>query len=263
MRGMKHSLSAPFTNVVGEASGVAVDGGADVGVAVVGADGTLALSDVPHPASRNPARTVETAPSNARICQDWHMSSTESIPSDLGCALLGLIARSPSTGYALARRMRQPVGYFWTARHSQIYPELARLEKAGLVAHRVVAGAGPRPTKEYRMTANGRAALQAWVAADLDEQPVRDLETLRLWSVWTVAPGVARVVVVQSLARHSARLTAYEEELASVRDAPEAADPAHPWFASRLTLEGGVRTRRAAVEWCEWMLKELDAVEVG
>jgi hypothetical protein len=35
------------------------------------------------------------------------------------------------------------------------------------------------------------------------------------------------------------------------------ASTAHPWFASRLTLKGGVRTRRAAVEWCVWMLGEL------
>ena len=69
------------------------------------------------------------------------MPTESSTPSNLGCALLGLLARSPSTGYDLARRMERPVGYFWSARHSQIYPELAKLERAGLVSHEVVDGA--------------------------------------------------------------------------------------------------------------------------
>ena len=50
------------------------------------------------------------------------------------------------------------------------------------------------------------------------EQPVRDLETLRLWSVWTVAPEVARAVVESAHARHTATLSAYERELASLAE---------------------------------------------
>ena len=183
-----------------------------------------------------------------------HLAST---PSTLGCALLGLLARSPSTGYDLARRMQRPVGYFWSARHSQIYPELARLEQDGLVSHEVVDGAGPRPTKRYAVTAAGMEALRTWVATETEPQPVRDLETLRLWSVWTVEPETARGLVRQARVRHEDVLRAYEEELSALEGTPEARDRSHPAFASVLTLEGGVRTRRAAVEWCDWMLDRL------
>ena len=37
------------------------------------------------------------------------------------------MARRALSGYDLAREMKRPVGYFWQARHSQIYPQLARL----------------------------------------------------------------------------------------------------------------------------------------
>ena len=172
--------------------------------------------------------------------------------SILGSALLGLLARSPDTGYRLATRMATPVGYFWTAQHSQIYPELARLQAAGLVDHDVVEGAGPRPTKRYRITPAGRSELAAFVTREAT-QPVRDLETLRLWSLWTVAPDAARAVVEEARDRHAGTLAAYEVELASLDGVREARDPSRPEFASRLTLEGGVRTERAAVEWCEWI----------
>jgi DNA-binding PadR family transcriptional regulator len=49
----------------------------------------------------------------------------------LGYAILGLLAREALSDYDLSSRMRARVGLFWQARHSQIYPELARLEEGG------------------------------------------------------------------------------------------------------------------------------------
>lgn len=177
--------------------------------------------------------------------------------SHLGGAVLGLLARKERTGYELARAMERPVGYFWTAGHTQIYPELARLEAAGLVRHRDVAGRGPRQSKRYACTSAGLRALREWVGADLDPQPVRDLETLRLWSVWTVAPGVADQLVRRSRDTHARVLEAYLVELGEIFATGHHRASTHPDFASRLTLEGGIRQRRAAVEWCDWMLGEL------
>jgi len=179
------------------------------------------------------------------------------VTSNLGQAMLGLLARRPSTGYELSRRMERPVGWFWTAGHSQIYPELARLEAAGLVTHEDVEGAGPRQTKRYHVTAAGLADLRAWVAAELEPQPVRDLEVLRLWSIWTVEPEAARDLVRRVREGHVERLAAYEADLATLDGVAEAADRTRPEFASRVTLEGGVRSRRAVVEWLDWLLEEL------
>ena len=181
--------------------------------------------------------------------------------SNLGFAILGLLARRASTGYEVAQRMRKPIGYFWTARHSQIYPELNRLDAAGLVEHEVVDGAGPRPTKRYRITQAGQDALAAWVVGDLEPQPVRDLEVLRLWSVWTVDPAAADDLVSRLEATHRSALDRFAEELAEISDEPGARDPSHPLFASRITLEGGIRSQRTALEWCAWMRAELASTE--
>ena len=181
--------------------------------------------------------------------------------SNLGFAILGLLARRASTGYEVAQRMRQPIGYFWTARHSQIYPELNRLDAAGLVEHEVIEGAGPRPTKRYRITEPGRDALAAWVVGDLEPQPVRDLEILRLWSIWTVEPDAATELVGRLEAVHRGVLDRYLEELAEISDRPGAHDPSNPLFATRITLEGGIRSRRTALEWCAWMRAEFAAAE--
>ncbi|MEO7423134.1 MAG: PadR family transcriptional regulator [Ornithinibacter sp.] len=177
--------------------------------------------------------------------------------STLGYAILGLLARRPRTGYDLARLMERPVGWFWTASHSQIYPELARLERDELVEHVDVDAAGPRQSKIYSATDSGMAALRAWVASDLVPQPVRDLEVLRLWSLWAVDPDTAKDLVQRARAVHSQRLAAYEAERDSVVDDPDAYDPTSPTFASRVTLEGGIRSRRAAIEWLDWLTDQL------
>jgi DNA-binding PadR family transcriptional regulator len=124
----------------------------------------------------------------------------------LGYALLGLLARRALSGYDLAREMRRPVGYFWQARHSQIYPQLARLEGLGLVAHEVVAQHDRPAKKVYAITATGRAALQEWVTSELDDPPVRDELVLRAYSVWLADPRAAGALFREHAGRREAQL---------------------------------------------------------
>jgi DNA-binding PadR family transcriptional regulator len=187
------------------------------------------------------------------------MAESSSTPSALGIALLGQLARRPQTGYELARGMERPVGYFWSAHHGQIYPELARLEAAGLVGHEVVEGAGPRPTKRYAVTPSGLAALRRWVVSEFDPGPVRDLEHLRVWSLWTVDSDAARGLVHQLRERRTAQVADWERQRDEVAAEPGAHDPSSPVFASLMSVEGGVRTARALVDWCDWMLERLGA----
>ena len=72
--------------------------------------------------------------------------------SKLGYAILALLARQPGTGYELSARARRPLGYFWSARHSQVYPELQKLLDAGLVSFSPAPGPGPLDKKVYSLT---------------------------------------------------------------------------------------------------------------
>ncbi len=85
----------------------------------------------------------------------------------LGYAILGLLSREELSGYDLASRMRARVGHFWEAWHSQIYPELARLEEGELVTHRVVEQQDRPDKKVYEITPADLEVLKEWVT----EQP--------------------------------------------------------------------------------------------
>lgn len=177
--------------------------------------------------------------------------------SMLGHALLSLLARRPGTGYDLTQRMRRPVGYFWAANHSQIYPELARLEEGGLVRHRVVAGAGPRPTKRYTITAAGRRALDGWLRSPIGDPPTRDEETLRVWSLWTLDPPSALAYLRDRRTQHAARLAEYEAIQAEVAAERAAHEPTQPLWSDHAALQGGILGRRAEVAWHDWMIDRL------
>ena len=94
-------------------------------------------------------------------------------------ALLALLDATPMTGYTLAKHFGQSAAYVWHAPHSQIYPELRRMEAEGLIA-----GArelrGSRGTKRiYSLTEPGRAELGRWVAEITPPAPERDAALLK------------------------------------------------------------------------------------
>src|SRR5437660_6282472 len=103
----------------------------------------------------------------------------------LSYGLLGLLARKPLSGYDLAQQMKRRVGLMWSALPSQIYPELARLEKQGLVTHQVVEQPDYRPDKKvYEITEAGRQALRQWVTQPTPPTAIRDEFVLKAYSIW-------------------------------------------------------------------------------
>jgi DNA-binding PadR family transcriptional regulator len=94
-------------------------------------------------------------------------------------ALLALLDAQPMTGYSLAKQFDQSVAYVWHAPHSQIYPELRRLEGEGLISGRAEAR-GARGTKRtYDITAAGRDELRRWVEEVAPLQRERDSAYLK------------------------------------------------------------------------------------
>ena len=78
--------------------------------------------------------------------------------------VLGMIALGERTGYDVKRTVEHSTAFFWGASYGQIYPELERLERAGLVKGK--AQTSGRGRREYTVTARGRRALTEWLSAD-------------------------------------------------------------------------------------------------
>jgi hypothetical protein len=68
-------------------------------------------------------------------------------------ALLGFISTEPASGFDLAREFGESMGWFWYASHSQIYPELRRLEEDRGVFPRLVKRLASRPEEAHDLIA--------------------------------------------------------------------------------------------------------------
>jgi DNA-binding PadR family transcriptional regulator len=179
----------------------------------------------------------------------------------LGFALLGLLAREPLSGYDLAQQLKKPVGFFWHARHSQIYPELALLEAEGLVTHRVIDQTDRPDKKLYEITGQGRQVVGDWVTSPLPVPAVRDELVLRAYCVWLADRGRARAMFEEQARIHAGSLAHYEAIKAwfEADHHEQIRDITSPHFAGYAAVMRGVGYEREYTEWCRWVVTMLAA----
>ena len=178
----------------------------------------------------------------------------------LSYALLGLLAIQPFSGYDIAQKLRRPVGLFWQAKHSQIYPELARLEAANLVTHEIVEQADRPDKKVYKITGAGLAALRKWVSTPVEMAPMRDELILKAFCLWLAEPAQAIALFKHEEQRHREQMAFYEKTLAEGKAEvnPAVELTTSPPFGSYLTLNWGIRYEREYAEWCGWVAEQLE-----
>src|SRR5579863_5080895 len=129
----------------------------------------------------------------------------------LGYAILSLLARSPLSGYDIAREMKKPASFFFgQAQLGQIYPELTRLEDAELVTSTIIEQIGRPDKKVYTLSSAGLQALQSWVIAATPLLEVRSEFLIKAHSLW-LADAKQAIIQFQTYVRyHREKLAAYE-----------------------------------------------------
>ena len=107
------------------------------------------------------------------------MSSTNLTPT--ARVILGMLKLGLGTGYEIKKVIDFSTRFFWTASFGQIYPELKRLRKAGLVrAEQDPRGKVKRTV--YSLTPKGEQALRDWLTDSEDVLfEIRDENLLRLF----------------------------------------------------------------------------------
>ena len=76
--------------------------------------------------------------------------------------ILGMLKLGVRTGYDVKKAIDTSTRFFWTASYGQIYPELKRLRKAGLVRAKQVPRGRVKRTV-YSLTPKGERALHEWL----------------------------------------------------------------------------------------------------
>jgi DNA-binding PadR family transcriptional regulator len=164
------------------------------------------------------AETTEQLSSLARVhvYSDIH-KLLEALNISLRFALLALLSSTPRTGYDLLRIFDRSVAFVWHAPHTQIYPELRRMEAEGLLSSQEVPRGERGVKRSYRLTNAGLRDLER--RAGTPVEPTREKDPYRLKAAyleWT-DKAAARAQLELHIAHYERWLEAWTEMAEALR----------------------------------------------
>ena len=169
-------------------------------------------------------------------------------------AVLGGLSVAPMTGYGLRSMISETLGHFWRESFGQIYPTLARLERAGLVrreAHGRTSGS------VFEITDNGLIHLRKLLAEPISDSPPRNGLLLRLFFGRLLDRGECETLLRTALEDAERAVTLY----ASIRSVMEGdeTNANFPFFV--MTVAAGQHHAKAQAAWAREALDILSRVQ--
>ena len=169
--------------------------------------------------------------------------------SPTGRVILGMVGLGKSTGYEIKQLVDRSTRFFWAASYGQIYPELRRLEQAGLLSsHEEPTGGRLRTV--YALTETGRQALEEWLASDMNlVDELRNEGMLKLFFSDLAGPE-RRLQIIRQMRESCERKHAQLSGLS---------DHAGAEHGPGLTLSYGLAMTAWTIEWCRETEHRLSA----
>jgi DNA-binding PadR family transcriptional regulator len=177
--------------------------------------------------------------------------------TELDFTILAIIARDgPLSAYDVRKDFAQSMTPTWSSSTGSVYPSIARLEAADLIA--ASNPEGPRSRKALSITAAGRVVLDPWLTGMTAETAAATPDPIRtrMFFLMLLEPSRRTEVVLTAIESTKAALDDAQRRR-SARALNEADD------LRRLASEGVVFELRARLAWLYWFHAELAAREAG
>ncbi len=173
--------------------------------------------------------------------------------------LLGLLTYEDMSGYDLKKAFDTSLQFMWSAKGSQIYRDLGKLEDDGFVTSKVVPQEKKFDRKVYSITDKGKEAFLKWVRnfPDSLEVPIRDEFIVRVF----FGENLGRENLLFEIRRFKKQREEALEELSVVSEsAKEAAVQGgyeHSFDYWYFTIKKAQKEIQAEIEWAEETIEEL------
>jgi len=176
--------------------------------------------------------------------------------------ILGMLAARPRSGYEIKQLVDSSARYFWAASYGQIYPELKKLEKAGLITGDD-SSTGGRQRTTFKLTAEGKRAAREWIRKPPEVLETRDEGLLKLFFAYSIDPKRAAEIARERAAISREKATQLRA-IAEAHDAagqPSDGPPAQMDAGSLTVLRFGIELSELQAEWFEDAAEELAAAD--
>ncbi|MGI9210277.1 MAG: PadR family transcriptional regulator [Rhodococcus sp. (in: high G+C Gram-positive bacteria)] len=173
-------------------------------------------------------------------------------------AVLGMLSFGEElTGNDLKKWADWSIGfYYWSPSVSQVYAELKKLEKLGLVRSRLVSEPRTRGRRMYAITEPGIDAVRTWSREAPVEVPVlKHSVMLRMYMGHLNDPDQLKAIVRDHIVN-------LEEKLRRAGEHAEHSEREPGWAFSQMSLRWAERYFRAEIELFTELLDDIDRAAV-
>jgi PadR family transcriptional regulator AphA len=179
--------------------------------------------------------------------------------SATGKVILGMLAARPRSGYEIKQLVDSSARFFWAASYGQIYPELKKLEEAGLITGDD-SSQGARQRTTFRLTAEGKRAAREWINKPPEVLETRDEGLLKLFFAGSIDPKRMAEIARERAAASRAKAAALHAIAEAVDEAggPTEGPAVKPDVGSLTVLRYGIEASEWAAEWFERAAEQLE-----
>lgn len=169
--------------------------------------------------------------------------------------ILGILSKQECAGYDIKKLFEGEIGDFWSSNHSQIYPELKKMEDAGLITSRTEIVGTKLEKRFYQIAEEGRCVLKEWQQEPLGPLlPSKDEFAMKLYLMDDAGdPEVARLLN-EELARHKEKLCYLKTRWATMFPS-EAEERKH--YGHAALLSHAIERETQYVDWLHRKVEDL------
>lgn len=164
-------------------------------------------------------------------------------------AILVMLEQEPSSGYDLLRHFRGSLGYFWNAKHQQIYRQLKQLCDEQLVSFENTSQSHKPDKKVYNISEKGREELLRWLSEPVSPNKINDALLVKIYGAELGDSKHVESELKRHIEIHEKRLDelkAIEHQYKSLSDDKQVANR-YPY----LTLRRGIIGEEAWLQWAD------------
>lgn len=168
-------------------------------------------------------------------------------------AILGLLNIEPMTGYDLGKKFNYQLAEFWSAKHSQIYPELKKLVDEKLIVFNIEITGDVLEKKVYSITDKGRECFIKWLSKDEPMEPTpKNIFRLRMYFSNNLNLETRLELLEHQLDQHNQRLEFLYSKQEKYETVPNVNSPD---FGDFIVLDGAIIREKATIEWLNNCIK--------
>lgn len=164
-------------------------------------------------------------------------------------AILGLLNQESMSGYELMKKFESTLCEFWSAKHSQIYPELKKLTDEGCITYVEGVSANGIDKKSYSITKEGKADFDVWMRSETKMKATpKDVSRLKIFFANTLNEEERFAFLEDQKEQHVRRLKHLEHNKEAFENIPDQSDDS---FGDYLVLMGAIMREKTTIEWLE------------